>query len=46
MITNGMMIAHLCLNAPPEFENLFPLKTLLSEKIGLGVFVWCPFFEM
>ena len=32
MITNGMMIAHLCLNAPPEFKNLFPLKTPSLKK--------------
>jgi hypothetical protein len=32
MITNGVMIAHLCLNAPPEFENLFPLKTPSLKK--------------
>jgi hypothetical protein len=45
MIANGVMIAHLCLNAPPEFEKPVSSQNAKSEKIEQGVFVWCLFFE-
>jgi hypothetical protein len=34
MITNGVMIAHLGLDVPPEFEKPVSFQNAQSEKIG------------
>jgi len=39
MIPNGVMIAHLCLNAPPEFEKPVSSQNAQSEKIGQAFLV-------